>query len=63
MNERDKRARVAKLSRMRGMSSEALKSLNEHNRQRSDWTSVCRKCGARLHGTIDQITEHRCGVI
>lgn len=56
-------ARTAKLARMRGMSPEGRAHLNEHNRQRTDWVGTCRKCGARLHGSIKDLEEHRCDIV
>lgn len=43
------------------MSEQKREALNQFNAEQSDWYATCRKCKAKLSGTIAQIKEHKCG--
>ncbi len=42
------------------MSAEAKEKLARFNAQQKDWYGTCRRCGAKLRGSMKELQEHRC---
>lgn len=58
---RNQRAREALMQRRLGMGETERARLKVANAKMDDWVGVCRKCGTRLEGRIDELKEHECG--
>lgn len=59
-DEFEKRAVTSKMMRHLGMSEGAKERLDAENRRRTDWWGLCRRCGKRVEGTLDQLRAHTC---
>ena len=53
-------AHEAKLRRMAGMSPEQRVAMNMRLSQFSDWNVVCKKCGERRFGAINELINSSC---
>lgn len=61
MDQFDQNARLTALQRRYGASPVAVDIMRAMDRQSTDWYTVCRKCGAKIEGSVSQIKEHSCG--
>ena len=59
---REFRRAAVMVGREHGSSPAARERMNEEN-AKLQWTSVCRKCGVVLKGTLVELRGHSCEVI
>ena len=53
--ERDIKARLTRMGRMRGAGPEALAQMRLFDGQQNDWYGKCRHCGASRRGSLDEM--------
>ncbi len=46
--------------RKREMSPQAAARVKEFNEEQRDWYATCPVCGARLRGSLGELTKHEC---
>jgi hypothetical protein len=60
---RQDKAFAHQVKRKQGASEEHRAALADFYARQADWKGTCRKCGAKLEGTLREIREHVCGKV